>query len=292
MIKEDKLIITVAPTGSVTTREDNPNLPITPEEIIDEVLKAYQYGASIAHIHIRDPKTGKPSNDPTLYREVLEQVKERCDIIINFSTGGGRTIDGSTKQNDLHLLCQKLVFKPELASLNLGSINYWGKRGRDPTTSIFGNPIHFIESLAATMKELEIKPELEIYDTGMITFAKDMLERNILGTPPYFQFVMGCHPTGIEATPKNLIFLVEQLPPLSSWSVCALGKYEFPMITLAIIMGGHVRVGMEDNVRLSKTELTSSNADLVAKVVRIAKELNREIATPDETRRILGLNIS
>ncbi len=196
---------------------------------------------------------------------------------------------GSSTQENVEIVRQRLLYKPELASLNMGSINFWGARGRDPTSAIFMNPILMIESLAKLMHSLRIKPELEIYDTGMICTAKALLERGILKTPLHLQFVMGGWPTCIEATPRSLIFLKEQIPANSTWSVCAIGRHEFPMVTMAMILGGHVRVGIEDNIKMSQTALAKSNAELVSRVVRIAKELDREIATPDDARHILGL---
>lgn len=286
----EKLIITVAPTGSFPSRKDTPYLPITLDEMAEEVFKSWKAGASVCHLHVRDPVTGAASSDSNLFREYISKIRERCDIIVNFTTGGGRAARGEFSSQDQELMRLRLECRPDMASLNMGSINYWFRdiSAIGATTGVFMNPIHVIEDLAKLESELGIKPELEIWDTGMVNVAIDLMQRGILKPPLHFQFVMGAM-TGVQATPKNLINLMESIPPDSTWSVCAIGRHEFPMATIAILLGGHVRVGMEDNIYLEKKVLAKSNAELVDKVVRLAKELGREVASSSETRKILGL---
>lgn len=286
----EKLIITVAPTGSFTTREDNPHLPITPDEIVDEVIQSYEAGASLCHLHARDPETGVPSSNPKLFREYISRIREKCDVVVNFTTGGGRTTREHFDPKDVEIMRARLQSRPELASLNMGSINYWFRdvNAIGSSTGVFMNPVHAVTAFAKLQLELGIKPELEIWDTGMIRVAIDLMQRRILKPPLHFQFVMGTM-TGVQATPNNLLCLTQLIPSGSTWSVCAIGKHEFPMATMAILLGGHVRVGMEDNIYIEKRVLAKSNAELVAKVARIAKELGRELATPTDAREILGL---
>ena len=285
----DKLIITAAITGGeAVSKEVTPYVPCTVDEIVEEVCKCRKAGAAIVHLHAKDPKTGKPAVDPnSILREYIERIKESeaSDIIINVTTGGGRV--DPTKLDDVMKERIKMAAElgVEMMSLNMGSINLWVPPISDV---VFENTTARIERWARWMLEHNIKPELEIYDTGMINTAITLLERGVLKRPLHFQFVM-IGRTGISPTPKALLYCLDQIPDDSTWSVCALGRHEFPMITLGILLGGHVRVGMEDNIYIEKGVLAKSNAELVAKVVRIAKELGREIATPEEARKILNI---
>lgn len=270
----DPLIVSVATTGSWPTREHTPYVPLTPEEIATAAVDCWREGAAIVHIHVRDSR-GAVSLNKDLFREAMELIRAAgCDIIINFTTSGGvGQLPDEERLNPLDL-------KPELASFDAGSINFRDK--------VFVNSAAFLERLAQRMLETGVKPEIECFDTAMIANALDLAERGLIKPPLYFQFVLGV-PGGARATAKQLLHMVELIPPGSPWSVCGIGPHQLPLNTLAIAMGGHTRTGMEDNIYYRKGELAKSNAQLVARVVRIARECEREIASPGEARKILGL---
>lgn len=283
----DKVILTVAATGSIPSRKDNPNIPYTPEEVAEEVRKCVEAGASVVHLHARDPKTGGPSSDTEVFRKYLKLIRERCDIVINITTGGGRegTGDKSGRSNEEILIERLRDLKPEVASLNMGTVNAW----YTPVTDrVFVNTTQMIETLGKAMIEIGVKPELEIYHSGMLNTVQTMRERGALKDPLHLQFVM-TGGTGTSPTVKDLLHLVESRPPGSTWSAAGLGRHEFSVAAAAILLGGHARVGFEDNLFIAKGALAKSNAELVAKVVRIGKELGREPATVDEAREMLGL---
>ncbi len=272
-----KLIITVAPTGSLTTKEQLPWIPITPREIADSTLAAHKVGASVVHIHVRDPSTGKAVQDRELYKETIEYIRAESDMIICTTTGGGATLGvgpmGRVVSVDL---------KPEMASLNCGSMNF-GK-------AIFQNPPDLIEKFAKKMKAFGVKPELEAYEIGHIANVRQVVE--LLDPPLRFNFVMGVS-GGIPATVENLLGMRDSAyrlyGPESVWMVTAIGRYETPLCAHAILLGGDVRVGFEDNIYYSKGIKAKSNAQLVERMVRIAGEIGREVATTEEAREILHL---
>jgi 3-keto-5-aminohexanoate cleavage enzyme len=305
----EKLIITAALTGGeFVSKMLTPHVPSTVDEIVEEVVRCRKAGASIVHLHAKEPKTGLPHPDPnSVFPEYIKRIRESeaSDIIINITTGGGRPIPKQLQQlfgieykmspeeweaRLDEVMEERMKFGQEMSSLNMGSINIWEDLNipilRD---YVFMNPISRIEKWAKFMYENNVKPELEIYDTGMINTAKALVREGKLKEPLHIQFVMFGGLSCMSPTPETLIYCVNQIPDNWTWSVCAPGRYEMQMAALAIIMGGHVRVGMEDNIYLEKGVLAKSNAELVEKVVRIAKELGREIATPDEAREILGL---
>lgn len=269
----EKLIITVATTGAVTTKENTPYLPTTPKEIADEVYEAYKVGASIAHIHVRDDD-GNPSMDYEKFSETVKLIKEKCDIIINLTSSGGLNL----KEEDRLKVCE---LNPEFVSLDAGSMNFG--------PSVFLNSPDFLVKLSKKMLEHDVKPEIEVFETGMINNALRLAKKDLIKPPFHFQFVLGV-PGGMPASPKNLLHLVESIPEGSTWSSIGIGKYQLQMNTMAIAMGGHVRVGMEDNVYYRPNELARSNAQFVERMVRISEEYGREIATPNEARKMLGLN--
>ncbi|HMF30477.1 MAG TPA: 3-keto-5-aminohexanoate cleavage protein [Candidatus Lokiarchaeia archaeon] len=278
-----KLIITVAPTGSLTTREQLPWIPVTPREIADAAVEAYQAGAAIVHIHVRDPVTGEPAQEQELYRETIDYIREdTAGKMIICTTTGGRATMGATPEERM---CS-LDLQPELASLNVNSMNF-GPR-------IFPNPPDVVELFAQTMKDKGIKPEVECYDIGHVDVLRDLVKRDLITPPLRVNFVMGVK-GGIPATFKNLLSIYDacQLEECAgqdmSWMVTALGAGELPMSVLAMMMGGDVRVGFEDNIYYKKGEKAKSNAQLVEHISRIAEELDREVATADEARQILGL---
>jgi 3-keto-5-aminohexanoate cleavage enzyme len=299
----EKLIVTAAISGGASPG-DNPVLPKTPEEQVEATLECYEAGASVVHIHARNPETCEAEQKAEWFQEAIIPIRERCDIVVNVTTGGCvKRVDGDwlyKKQPQESVagrisiipeLSKNPMSKPDLASFNAGSpvIDIYNRKKKEFLLKFvmvhsFPDMVH----MAETMKANGVKPEIECYDVGMINNAKFLAELGHIEEPPYFQLVMGVLGQ-IPATVDNLIHMVRCIPDGSPWSVCAVGLNEFPMTTMSIIMGGHVRVGFEDNIYLSKGVPAKSNAELVEKVVRIAKEHDREIATPDEARKILNL---
>ena len=266
------LIITCAITGAETTREQQPNLPMTPSEQAKAAAEAVQAGASVIHLHVREDD-GKPSQRPERFKESIEAIRKAAPgVIIQISTGGaiGEAIENRARP---------LALKPEMASLNLGTMNF----GDD----IFYNHPKDIVALAAKIYENKICPELEIYEAGMLESAFRMLKKAQLMKPLHFQFVLGV-PGGMSGELKNLIHLVSMLPEDSHWGVAGVGRYQLPLAVHSILMGGHVRVGFEDNIYYRKGELAKSNAQLVERVAKLSHELGRPVATPIEARKIMG----
>jgi 3-keto-5-aminohexanoate cleavage enzyme len=268
----EKLIITAALTGAEVTREHTPHLPVTPEEIAEEAFKAWQAGASIAHIHVRDEQ-GRPTQDKATFEKTILLIKEKCDIIVQPSTGGAV---GMTPEERL----QPVYLRPEMATLTMGTVNF----GDD----VFMNTPKDIEIFAKTMQEHGVLPELEIFEAGMITNALRLVKRGLLTGHLHFDLVLGV-PGAIAGTPENLLHLVQMLPAEATWTVAGVGRAQLPLNTMGLVLGGHVRVGFEDNIYLEKGVLASSNADFVARIVRIAKEVGRDVARPADARKILGL---
>lgn len=271
----DKLIITAALVGAETTKEDNPNLPITPEEIAEAAYACWQEGASIIHLHVRDEK-GQPTQDVGTFAQAMNLIKERCDVIVQFSTGGAVGLPVEERIKPLSL-------RPEMATLTTGTVNF----GSD----VFYNSEAYIEAIARAIMDNGVKPEIEVFEVGMIDNALRLVRKGLLTLPLHFDFVMGV-PGGIGGTVKNLLHLVESIPAGSTWSVAGIGRHELPLATMAIIMGGHVRVGFEDNIYYTRGVKAESNAQLVARTARLAKELGREVATPNEARQLLGMAVT
>jgi uncharacterized protein (DUF849 family) len=296
-----KRIITAAITGAIHTPSMSPYLPVTPEQIAEEAIRVHEAGGAVAHIHVRDPKTGYPTADQDAYREIAVRVKKKCDIILCFTTGGRLTEPLERRVKVVSSL------KPEMASLNAGSLNFglfhivdkikkwkyqWEKEYLEGTEDvIFPNTFKTMREYLAVIYQNKTKPELEIYDVGMINNVSFLIQAGYLKKPVYLQFVMGIL-GGIPATPQNLIFLVESAKSAIGdfeFSVCAAGKMQFHLCTQSLILGGHARVGLEDNLYLGRGAIAKSNAEQVSKIIRIVKELGLEPATPDETRKILNL---
>ncbi len=268
----NKLIITAALTGAEVTREQQPNLPITPDEIADAAHECFLAGASIVHVHARDD-SGKPTQNAETYQIIKDRIEERCSIIFQPSTGGAVWHKFEERVGPLKT-------NPEMATLSTGTCNF----GRD----VFFNPLGHIEKFASEMKERGIKPEIEVFERGMIANAMRLVKKGLLDSPIHFDLVMGV-PGAIPGDVRDLVYLVCSLPSDSTWTVAGIGRFELPLAVHAIAMGGHVRVGFEDNIYYAKGEPASSNAQLVSRIARIATELGREIATPDEARQILGI---
>ncbi|WP_027633330.1 3-keto-5-aminohexanoate cleavage protein [Clostridium hydrogeniformans] len=270
----EKLIITAAICGAEVTKEHNPNVPYTVDEIAKEAEACYKAGASIIHLHVREDD-GTPTQSKERFKECIDAIKERCaDVIIQPSTGGAVGMSDEERLQPIYL-------NPEMATLDCGTCNFGGD-------DIFVNTENTIKYFGEKMIELNIKPEVEVFDKGMIDSAIRLNKKGYIKSPMHFNFVMGVN-GGISATPFDLTFMAHSIPCDSTFTVSGIGRAEFPMAAVSIVLGGHVRVGFEDNVYTSKGKLASSNSELVEKVVRISKELGREIASPKEAREILGL---
>lgn len=277
----EKLIITVAITGGAHGKKANPNLPEQPEEQIEQAIDCWNAGASMIHIHARD-KNGKGVQDPEVYSCVKEGIRARgCDVIINFTTGGTA---GMTAAERL----QSIEAGPELASLNMGTLQ-WGP-WPDGSYYLASNPPNEVEWFCREMRTKGIKPEMEVYSAVMMQEVDLLIKKDVLEKPYWVNFVLGIPGQGaMHATWQNLTHCVSLLPPDANYSVCAIGPGQLPMTSMSMVMGGHVRVGMEDNIFYAKGELAKSNAQLVERTVRQARELQRPIASPAEAREIIGL---
>jgi len=272
----EKLIITVALTGAWPTKKDTPYVPITPQEIAEEAYNCWKAGASIAHIHVREDD-GSPSMNFDKFRETVTLIREKedCDIILNLTTSGGIGLTDEERMKPF------VELRPEMASFDAGTMN-WQHR------TVFENRPDFLEKLAQTQKNNKVKPELEIFDAGMLYNTLYLVEKGLLKPPLHYQFCLGV-PGGIAATVENFMHLKSILPQGATFSAFAIGRMHLTILFMTLITGGHVRVGMEDNVLLSRGVLAKSNVDFVERVKRVAKEFQREIATPTEAREILGL---
>lgn len=274
----EKLIINVALTGIIPTKRDNPNLPVTPEEIARDCEQCFNAGARIFHLHARDSE-GQASCDPEIYGNIISLVRKRCpEAIICVSTSGRRFREFSQRAAVLDL---EGDLKPDMASLTLGSHNF-------PREASVNAP-EMIKSLALRMQERGIVPELEIFDFGMIDYAWYLIRKGIIREPFYFNLILGSLGTA-SATPYNLAAMVRSLPSGACWAGGGLGRFQFYVNCLAIAMGGHVRVGLEDNLYLdTQKEHLATNLLLVERLVKVARAMERDLASPQEAREILGL---
>ena len=278
-----KTIITAALTGVLATREQCPAIPYTPEEIAEEARRSVEAGAAIVHIHARKPD-GQPAYDVETYRRIKEEVEARCDVLINFSTGA---IGIPIEERIAHVR----ELKPDIAALNMGSMNYAiysEKRKRFYHDHVFANPFKDIIYLLEVMNEVGTKPELECFDTGHIGNTAPLLDMGILKPPLHFSLILGVL-GGIPASTENLVHQKNSLPPGSTWQVIGISLAQWPLVAAAITLGGHVRVGLEDNFYVRPGEMARSNADLVEKAVHLVHELGGEVASVAEAREILGL---
>jgi uncharacterized protein (DUF849 family) len=276
---KNKRIITVATTGAWPQKKDNPNVPLTPAEIADDVYSCWKAGAAICHIHVRNDD-GTPYMNFDNFKKTVELIRARkdCDIVINLTTSGG----GSKTEDDR--MKPFIELKPELATYDCGTMNWQYNK-------IFDNNPKFLEKLGRTMQEHNVRPEIECFDPAMIYDAAYYLKQGVLKAPLHFQFCMGVA-CGIKGTVKNLVFMkgvLDEVAPGSTWSTFGVGASAMPIMYAAIAMGGHIRVGMEDNVLYSKGVLAESNTQFVKRAKHLIEEFGCEAATPDETRQILGL---
>ena len=268
----EKLVITVAPTGSLPTKKMTPHVPITPSEIVDTAIRCESAGASIVHVHVRNPQDESPSPEYHLFEETCAGLRAKTNLIVQISTGGRAGMAYEQRS-------ERLKLRPEMASLTTGSVNF--------PNSVYENSPSLIEGLAKDMLEYGIKPEMEIFDTSMINNALELVKKGLAVVPLHFNFVMGLK-GAIPATIENFVHLKNSIPANATWTVCGIGPAQLIMTAYGILMGGHVRVGLEDNIYYRRGEL-ASNEMLVERIVRLAEEFGREVASPDEARRIMSL---
>lgn len=270
----EKLIITACICGAEVTKKHNPAVPYTVTEIANEAYLAYKAGASIVHLHVREDD-GTPTQSAARFKACMDAIYQKCpDVIIQPSTGGAV---GMT--NDERL--SPITLDPEMATLDCGTCNFGGD-------DVFVNTENMIIDFAQKINARNIKPELEVFDKGMIDMAVRLHKKGYIKAPMHFDFVLGVN-GGISGEPRDLVFMRESIPADATWTAAGVGRFAFPVAALTIIMGGNVRIGFEDNIYLEKGVLAKSNGELVEKVVRLAKELGRPIATPDEAREILSI---
>ncbi|NEC39549.1 3-keto-5-aminohexanoate cleavage protein [Streptomyces rubrogriseus] len=289
----ENVIITCALTGAGDTVRKSPHVPVTPEQIARNAVEAAAAGAAVVHIHVRDPETGDPSRDPKLYREVVERVKETgTDVVINLTAGmgGDLVIDpdaplthlpGTDLVGGLERLPHVEDLLPDICTLDCGSLNF------GDGSNLYVSTPDMLRAGARRIQELGVRPELEIFDTGQLWFAKQLLAEGLLDDPTVFQLCMGI-PWGAPADPGVLQSMVNMLPDGARWASFALGRMQMPWVAQSILLGGHVRVGLEDNLYLGRGN-KATNAQLVERAVTLAESMGARVATPDEARATLGL---
>jgi uncharacterized protein (DUF849 family) len=283
-ISSDKVMITAALTGALTTRKQCEHIPYTPTEIADEAQRCAQAGAAIVHIHAREDD-GLPSFKVEKYREIMDEIRRRSDIIINFSTGAvGIPME--------HRVGHIARLKPEIGALNMGSMNYAiysAKKKQFYFDFVFANPFKDITYLLERMNEGGVKPELEVFDNGHIGNTRPLLDQGILREPLDFSLVMGVL-GGIPSTPRALQFQAESLPAGSTWKLVGISRDQWPLLAATLTLGGNVRVGLEDNFYFADGEMARGSSYLVERAVRMCNDVGREVATVAEAREMLGLS--
>ncbi|EFD65693.1 conserved hypothetical protein [Streptomyces lividans TK24] len=289
----ENVIITCALTGAGDTVRKSPHVPVTPEQIARNAVEAAAAGAAVVHIHVRDPETGDPSRDPKLYREVVERVKETgTDVVINLTAGMGGDLVIDPDDPLTHLPGTDLVgglerlphvedLLPDICTLDCGSLNF------GDGSNLYVSTPDMLRAGARRIQELGVRPELEIFDTGQLWFAKQLLAEGLLDDPTVFQLCMGI-PWGAPADPGVLQSMVGMLPDGARWASFALGRMQMPWVAQSILLGGHVRVGLEDNLYLGRGN-KATNAQLVERAVTLTESMGARVATPDEARATLGL---
>jgi len=287
-----KIIISCAVTGSADSPGKNPAVPVTPEQIAKSSIDAARAGAAVVHIHVRNPQTTKPSMDGALYREVVERIRASgTDVLINLTTGPGARFEhdprdptkpgpASTLRGPEDRVRHVVELRPDICSLDMGSLNM-GSR-------VFINTPQHLQTMAVAIRDIDVLPELEVFETGHLLLAKRMIETGHIKPPGMFQLCLGIS-WGQPATPEAMTYMRNLLPPGSPWFAFGISLYQFPMVAQAVLLGGHVRVGLEDNLYLEKGKLAPSNAALVEKAAHIIEVLGDQVATPAEAREILGL---
>ncbi|MGA9521746.1 MAG: 3-keto-5-aminohexanoate cleavage protein [Myxococcaceae bacterium] len=270
------MVITAALVGAEVTRKDTPYLPISAEEIGIEAAKCREAGAAMVHIHVRNPD-GTPSQDTELFRAAIREIRKRCDIIVQTSTGGAVGMSVDERCGPLNLTGED---RPDMATLSTGTVNF----GED----VFWNPRPLVRDIARRIRDLGIRPEIECFDAGMIDEARYLAKEGLIELPAHFDFVLGV-PGALAARPEALDFMIASIPEGSTWTCAAVGRHQLPFVDLSADRGGNARVGLEDNIYLSKGVLAKGSFELVQDAVRRAKEKGREIATPQQAREILRL---
>ena len=290
------VMITCALTGAGDTVGKSEHVPVTPEEIAESGIAAARAGATIVHVHVRDPQTGKGSRDVALYREVVERIRASdVDVIINTTAGMGgdlvldpqeptRFVDGTDLVNGVERLAHVAEVKPDICTLDCGSLNF----GEGST--VYVSTPDILRDGAKRIQELGVRVEMEIFDTGHLWFANTLVEEGLIDSPPLFQLCMGI-PYGAPAEPTVLAAMVQQLPPGSQWASFALGRMQMPWVAQSVLLGGHVRVGLEDNLYLGRG-MKATNAQLVERARTIVEAMGATVATPDDAREILRLGAS
>lgn len=287
----EKVVLTVSVTGSIGDRSSNPALPVTPKEIAESAVEAAAAGAAVAHIHVRDTQTGKPSMELQLYEETVRRIRDHSDILLNLTTGAGARFipaeddpshpgPGTTLSLPRRRIAHVLALKPEICSLDVGSMDFG--------PHLFVNFLPHVEWMAEQISAAGVKPELEVFDMGHIEKAKHLIRTGRIKSPPLFQLCTGIR-WGIPATPESMIAMKGLLPDDALWTGFGIGATAFPMVAVAAVLGGNVRIGFEDSLYIEKGKLAASNRQLVEKAVAILRLLGKEPASPDEARRLLKL---
>jgi uncharacterized protein (DUF849 family) len=285
------VIISCALTGGGDTTGASSFVPVTPEQIANEALAARAAGAAIVHIHVRDPQTGKPSRDPALYREVVKHIRSSgSDVLINLTTGaGGRFVPDEVDPNRNSIpgmatpeerMAHVLELRPDICSLDIGTMNF-------SSYSFVNLPAH-VERMAVAIREAGVKPEIEVFDLGHIAFARHLYQKGLLADPPWLQFCLGI-PWGAPASAESMQTMKALVPSGGRWSAFGISRHQFPMVAQAVLLGGHVRVGLEDCLYLTRGQLSPGNAPMVERAARIIRELDCEVATPAQARDLLKL---
>lgn len=275
---KDVRIISAALTGNWGDKSKNTAIPMTPEEIAQDAYECYQAGAAIVHLHMRDEQ-GNPTMSTELFMRTINLIREKCNVIINMTSSGGHSLDGMAA--DETRMQPFKVLDPEMGSYDCGTMNWLHQ-------TIFENNPQFLEKLGLLYQERNVKPEIEIFDVGMLDTAKYYIKKGILKAPCHFQFILGA-PGGMAATIENLVYLHSQLPEGSTWSASGLSAGHIPVLLATLAMGGNVRVGLEDNIYYEKGVLAKSNAQLVTRARTVIESAGMQIALPDEARKILGI---
>ena len=286
------VIITCAVTGSGNSAGKSPHVPVTPKQIATASIEAAKAGAAVAHIHVRDPRTGAPARDVKLYAEVVDRIRQQnTDVVINLTTGMGGDLYFGPDEDPLALdaatdcvgqmerMAHVEALLPEICSLDCGSFNYPGGN------YVYISTPDMLRTGARRLQKIGVKPELEVFDLGHVSFAKQLLAEGLLDTPPLFQVCMGVR-WAAEATPRNFMTMVENLPREANWAGFALGQMEMPMVAQAALLGGHVRVGLEDNLYIARGEF-ATNAQLVEQARTIVEAMGANVQTPEEARATL-----
>jgi 3-keto-5-aminohexanoate cleavage enzyme len=285
LIATDSLIVTVCPCGSHLDKSHSPYIPIQPDEIANEVYRSWNAGASIAHIHARDEE-GKATTDPAVFREIGRRIREMgCDIILQYSTSPGRGAEANTNDS-----FRVLEADPEMASIDVGVVV---RVGGDHHPLLWTRST--VESLAQAMNEKHIKPELEIFNSGGFVEVDSLVARGALPKPYWLNFLFDMQRTTQSVnsfSPRSLMFCADMLPPDAMFTAAGIGAAQIKVATMSILLGGHARVGFEDNLKYQRGVLAKSNAELVARVARIGEDLGRKIASPNEARKLLGLSLA